>query len=223
MVMQQTKEGIREAVIEQLVADARVSAENVQVLVNDGQVTLQGVATSYRAKWAAAEAARRVWGVYNVDNEIEVRVAVPTGDDQIAADIRSALMRDADLDSSHINVEVNDGRVRLMGTVTTGWAKTRAEEDARWTRGVVGVSNELSVVPTQAGADRDLAVQIERALRRDSAVNADSINVTVADRHATLSGVVRNWAERRAALDDALHIPGVSDVRDELAIQYGGR
>ena len=217
----QTRMDIRQAVIDQLGADARVNAQNLDVIVNDGQVVLRGVAPSYRAKWAAAEAARRVWGVYDVDNEIEVQVLAPTDDQRIAGDIRSALMRDADLDSSRIQVEVLSGRVTLSGTVSTGWAKIRAEENARWTRGVVSVTNALAVAPSGTREDRELARQIEGALQRDSAVHAGEIDVTVDDRHVTLSGVVHNWAERNAALDDALHVPGVSDVRDSLALRYG--
>ncbi len=217
--MEQAKTDIGQAVVEQLGADARVEAQNLEVTARDGQVVLRGVAPSYRAKWAAGEAARRVRGVLNVDNEIEVRIPVPTDDQRIANDIRSALLRDADLDSSGIQVEVQEGRVVLRGAVPTGWAKIRAEEDARWTRGVVGVRNELAVVPSRGEEDRSLALQIEQALRRDAAVEAGRIDVRVDGRHATLTGVVRNWAERNAALEDALHVPGVVDVRDELAIQ----
>lgn len=217
----QTTTDIRQAILDQLMADARVNAENLDVIVNDGQVVLRGVAPSYRSKWAAAEAARRIRGVYNVDNEIEVRIQAPTDDQRIANDIRSALMRDADLDSRAIKVGVEGGRVTLTGTVATGWAKIRAEEDARWTRGVVSVMNALAVAPSGQRSDGDLARQVEEVLQRDSAVHAEEIDVTVDDRHVTLSGVVHNWAERKAALDDALHVPGVSDVRDSLAIRYG--
>ncbi len=217
----QTTTDIRQAILDQLMADARVNAENLDVIVNDGQVVLRGVAPSYRSKWAAAETARRIRGVYNVDNEIEVRIPAPTDDQRIANDIRSALMRDADLDSSGIKVGVEGGRVTLTGTVATGWAKVRAEEDARWTRGVVSVMNVLAVAPSGQRSDGDLARQVEEVLQRDSAVHAEEIDVTVDDRHVTLSGVVHNWGERNAALDDALHVPGVSDVRDSLAIRYG--
>lgn len=218
--MQATETEIRQAVMEHLAADARVSIENVEVLVSDGQVILRGSVPSYRSKWAAAEAAGRVRGVFGVDNEIEVRVPAPTGDDHIANDIRSSLMRDVDLDSAGINVQVHQGRVRLMGTVPTSWARLRAEEDARWTRGVVAVTNELAVVPSASPADSELAVQIQQALRRDAAVQAENIEVTVSNRHATLSGVVASWAERNAALDDALHVPGVTHVSDALSIRY---
>lgn len=216
----ETKENVREAVIEQLMSDARVSTKNLEVIVNDGQVTLRGEAPSYRAKWAAAEAVRRVWGVFDVDNEIEVRVAAPTNDERIAADIRNALMRDADLDASHINVDSHNGQVVLRGTVTSTWAKSRAEENARWTRGVVGVTNQLVVVPSSRMNDRELALQIERALRRNPAVDANHVDVTVEDRRATLNGVVGNWTERNAAMEAALHVPGIVDVRDGLTIRY---
>lgn len=219
--MERIKTDIRQAVLDQLAADERVNAESIEVTVNDGTVTLGGTAPSYRSKWAAAEAARRVWGVYTVDNQVDVRLPAPTDDDRIATDIRDALMRDTDLDSRSINVAVQAGQVTLHGIVPTGWAKSRAEEDARWTRGVVSVTDELVVVPSRSASDRALAVQIEQALRRDAAVNADNIDVVVDGAHATLSGIVRNWAERNAALEDALHVPGVADVRDSLSISYG--
>lgn len=218
--MRKTRNDIRRAIVEQLQADSRVNAESVDVAVLDGHVSLRGTAPSYRAKWAAAEAARRVWGVFDVDNQIDVRTPVPVDDERIANDIRNALMRDADLDSSAINVEVRGGQVTLSGTVATAWGKSRAEEDARWTRGVVSVVNHLVVVPDSSRRDRDLAVAIEDALRRDAAVDASRIDVTVERQRATLSGVVRSWAERTAALEDALHVRGVVDVRDGLSIEY---
>lgn len=219
--MEQIKTDIRQAVIEQLRSDERVDAEAIDVIVNDGQVTLRGTAPSYRSKWAAAEAARRVWGVYDVDNQVEVRLPAPTTDQRIATDIRDALMRDADLDSRAIQVDVHEGHVSLQGSVSTHWGKSRAEDDARWTRGVTGLTSALVVTPSGWTGDRELAMQVEQALRRDAAVNADNIDVVVEDRHATLSGIVRNWAERNAALEDALHVPGVVDVRDALSIRYG--
>lgn len=218
--MERIKTDIHQSVLDQLAADERVDAERIEVIVNDGTVTLRGTAPSYRSKWAAAEATRRVWGVYSVDNQIDVRLPAPTDDDRIATDIRSALMRDTDLDSRSINVDVQAGQVTLRGTVLTGWGKSRAEENARWTRGVVSVTNQLVVVPSSSPTDRDLAIQIEQALRRDSAVNADHIDVVVEGGHVTLNGIVRNWAERNAALEVALHVPGAIDVRDSLSISY---
>jgi len=155
------------------------------------------------------------------DHLVEAAISAPSKDDRIAADIRSALMRDADLDSSRINVEVCKGQVVLAGVVPTGWAKIQAGEDARWTPGVTSVINDLTVAPRGLREDATLAIEIERALRRDSAVNADNIDVTVERRRATLSGIVRSWAERNAALEDALHVPGIVDVRDGLSIRGG--
>lgn len=217
--MRETEARIREAVAEALATDPRVELEEAEVAVVDGQVILRGMASSYRAKWAAAEAARRVEGVSSVDNRIEVRLMAPGDDERIAASVRRVLMSDTELDSSTINVAVRGGQVVLTGTVPSGLAKSRADEDARWTDGVESVSNRLTIVPSRRQEDVSLAVLVERALRGDAAVNADAIDVVVDDGHVTLSGVVRSWDERTAALDDALRVPGVVDVRDELAVQ----
>jgi osmotically-inducible protein OsmY len=221
--MRETEARIREAVAEELAADPRIELEDAEVAVVDGQVILRGIASSYRAKWAAAEAARRVEGVSSVDNRIEVRLMAPGDDERIAASVRRALMSDTELDSSNINVAVHGGQVVLTGTVPSGFAKSRADEDARWTEGVESVSNRLTIVPSRREEDASLAMLVERALRGDAAVNADAIDVVVDDRHVTLSGVVRSWDERTAALDDALRVPGVVDVRDELAVQKPGK
>ncbi|MCL6430223.1 MAG: BON domain-containing protein [Anaerolineae bacterium] len=217
--MRETEARIRQAVTEQLAADPRIELENAEVTVVDGQVILRGTASSYRAKWAAAEAARRVEGVSSVDNRLEVRLQAPGDDERIAASIRRALMGDTELDSSNINVVVHGGQVVLTGAVPSGFAKSRAEQDARWTQGVESVSNRLVVVPSRREEDASLALLVERALRGNAMVNADAIDVVVDDRHVTLSGVVRSWDERTAALEDALRVPGVVDVRDELAVQ----
>lgn len=217
--MQRTGNDVRRAVIEQLAADARVNAQDLEVSARDGQVTLRGVAPSYRAKWAAAEAARRVRGVYSVDNEIQVRVPAPSDDDRVAMDIRNALMRDADIDSSNINVDVHEGQVVLRGTVSSAWAKSRAEDHARSTAGVANITNDLALVPDGSREDREIATEVEAALRRDPAVDADLIDVEVADRRVVLSGVVRSWAERNAAMEDAIHVRGVVDVADSLWVR----
>jgi osmotically-inducible protein OsmY len=79
-------------------------------------VTLRGTVGSFREKREAAKAAKRVYGVTEVDNELSVRLL--GGDKRDDADVRGAalqaLMLDAAVPSS-IDASVKDGMVTLTG------------------------------------------------------------------------------------------------------------
>jgi hyperosmotically inducible periplasmic protein len=71
--------------------------------------------------------------------------AVQLQDDVISADVKAKLYRDDIAQGARINVAVDDGAVRLDGSVNSQQQKIRAEEIARATRGVRSVANNLRV------------------------------------------------------------------------------
>jgi hypothetical protein len=84
---------IHRDVLHELVSDPRVAATTIGVAVGDGVVTLTGNVGRYLERRAAQEAARRVRGVLDVANDIEVRApgaGAPT-DAEIAQAVRQAL------------------------------------------------------------------------------------------------------------------------------------
>src|SRR5262245_45970423 len=54
--------------------DGRVDEREIAVVVRDGVVTLRGTVGTFAQKHAAKSAARRVAGVVDVDNELDVRI-----------------------------------------------------------------------------------------------------------------------------------------------------
>ena len=69
--------------------DPRVTSDDMGVAVKDGVVTLTGFVPSYWEKDAAEKAAKRVYGVKAVANDLEVKLLSSRTEPEIARDIVS--------------------------------------------------------------------------------------------------------------------------------------
>lgn len=74
-----TDERMVEEVCMHLTQSDDVDAENIDVSVTDGEVTLSGSVTDRRQKRAAEDAIENVWGVKDIINNIRVQAAGQTG------------------------------------------------------------------------------------------------------------------------------------------------
>ena len=115
-------ERLKNAVSNQLAWDPEVDASLVGVTAKEGVLTLSGYVDTYAAKLAAERAARRVYGVKAVANELEVKLAAERIDPDIAKDALDALKNRIDVPLG-LGVTVRDGYVTLTGSV--GWMITR--------------------------------------------------------------------------------------------------
>ena len=66
-------DNIRDHVLFELKSDPRITSSDIAAAVKDGAVTLSGFVTSYWEKDAAEKAAKLVYGVKGVANDIEVK------------------------------------------------------------------------------------------------------------------------------------------------------
>ena len=74
----------------------------------------------------------------------------------------------------------------------------------------------------QTRADYELGVVIREALQHDERLSADSIDVTVVDGLATLSGVVQSYRRKLLAIETAESIRGCRGTVDELSVEPPG-
>jgi osmotically-inducible protein OsmY len=215
-------EEIKKNVVDQLYWDVRVDASDVEVSVDDGTVTLTGKVPSYSASQAATTTVWSVDGVTAVENNLNIEapsaVDLPS-DSDIQSNIESMLLWNSEIDSTIVDVRVENGIVTLEGTIDAYWKKVRAEELSDVT-GVLSVVNKLGVVPTEDVVDEDIAQDVTDALERSISVNVDDITVKVKDSKVTLTGVVPSWTAFRAAEDSAFYTLGVTEVDNRLTIQY---
>src|SRR5690242_17107499 len=79
-------EEIRQAVIREIEWDPKITSPDIAVAVKDGVVTLSGFVHSYWEKDAAEKAAKRVYGVRAVANDISVELTSTRTDPEIARD-----------------------------------------------------------------------------------------------------------------------------------------
>jgi len=126
-------------------------------------------------------------------------------DDRIdASNVKAEVTNGAvTLTGSDIEVSVRSGWVTLNASVDAYWKKLRAEEIATTLTGVLGVTNELAVVPSDAYEDKLIADNIVSALDRNVHVDAESVDVRVNDGVVTLSGSVSSlpaFVNRASAL-----------------------
>jgi osmotically-inducible protein OsmY len=214
-------EGIKQAVVEQLVSDNRLNAAEIQVTVSQGEVGLEGTVLSLGARAAATTDAWGVRGVVGVNNELKVRFprgySAPT-DSELMNAAREALTWSSQLDSTSIHLGVNDGVVDLDGTVDAYWKKCKAENLVAELGGVVDVVNRLAVVPHDSVVDTSIAAGIAGALDRSALVDAEAVTVSVNQGTVTLSGEVPSWTARLAAHEAAANTLGVVEVRNTIRV-----
>ncbi len=130
-----------------LLTDSRTPALQINVETQRGVVTLFGIVPSQEAKAAAAADARKVSGVKDVVNDLQVVVsdkqtAVKIRDEDIKSEVKKAFEK---ADFKGISVEVKNGVVRLTGTVPSGTRRLEAAVLARSIQGVRAVKDDLKI------------------------------------------------------------------------------
>ena len=220
------EEDIKKDLVDQLYWDSRIDAADVHIDISDGSVILTGTVPTVVAKMAAEDDAWITDGVGIVDNQLEVRFPPETAlpdDEEITSNVMDTLLWHPSIDSADITPVVENGWVTLRGAVPSYWQKIRAERVCRDLTGVVGIINELAVVPSEDLADQNIAEAVVSSLERNPYVEAEQLDVEVQNGVVTLSGEVPSMIARQAANDSAQRTVGVINVENNLTIADSGK
>jgi osmotically-inducible protein OsmY len=207
-----TDEDIAAAVKTELVMDAMVSFNDIDVATRDGIVILDGTVDKLSARDRADNVAATVRGVRSVVNRIEVRPSEIMAGDALARSVNEELLADPATDSYEIDVSADDdGNVTLTGTVDSWPERRLAGKVAGNVRGVTSIDNRVNVEYDTDRTDMEILSDVEESLKWDAYIDAGGIRVTVDDGAVTLSGSVASAAERNRAMRRSW-VAGVSEV-----------
>jgi osmotically-inducible protein OsmY len=124
--------------------DVVVPAGSVDVLVQDGWVTLTGMVNWFYEKTAAEDDVRKLSGVRGVTNKITIKPHLSATD--VKDKIESALKRHAEVEADSIRVSVQDGSKVVLEGKVDNWDERRAVENAAWSvAGVAAVEDRLTI------------------------------------------------------------------------------
>jgi hyperosmotically inducible periplasmic protein len=224
-----------------------VSGTAIHVDTVLGKVTLHGKVRSAEEKAKAESVAKKIDGVQEVRNLLQVvtpqrEKAIQLSDDALKQRIEKALQADSSLKDSSISVKsVNKGVVLLAGTAKTLSAHLRAVETVAWVPGVERVASEIKSPDTLADAeiwreptargesskesgmwdaasDTWITSATKMRLLTDSRTPALDINVETHAGVVTLFGIVPSQDAKSAAEADARKVSGVKRVVNELQV-----
>jgi osmotically-inducible protein OsmY len=150
--MTMTDDNIQSAVRTELASDPRLPyVDEIAVEAYGGAVTLRGTVGSFTQRRAAVADARRARGVFDVYDEIEVRLL--NEDRRKDAEIRDAAVQrltwDPQIPGDYIDVQVKDGWVTLKGEVDHQYQSDIAFDHVASLYGVTGVTNDIETVERQ--------------------------------------------------------------------------
>jgi osmotically-inducible protein OsmY len=210
---------LQHAVAEELEWAPHVDASHVTVTVSDGIVRLTGFVSSLAEKKAAERTVWHIRGVRGLVPEIEVRIpeAERQADDEIAHRVMSVLRWETQIPGDRIQIEVEDGVVRMIGSVDSRFQRTEAEERVHSLTGVKEVDNRLVV--HRSDAPIDIKARVERAFRRHAHLHTADIAIQVDGHKVTLTGHVPSVNDIYTAENAAWSAAAVDEVDNRLLVQ----
>jgi osmotically-inducible protein OsmY len=136
-------------ILTELAADPRIpNPDEIAVYASEDVVTLRGTVGSFAQRRAAVADARKIDGVVDVFDELQVRLLdkYTREDAEIRGAALQSLIWDVEVPSGSLDVRVDNGWVTLEGRVSFQFQSDDAFDDVASLYGVSGVTNEIVVV-----------------------------------------------------------------------------
>lgn len=140
-----TDSSIRNNVKISLEMNVSIDASNIEVIVQNGIVTLKGFVDAYWKKDIAESIVSEQYGVLDIINKIAIIPTKEYIDKEIADSIITVIDKFYNLKLDDIDVEVTEGKVTLKGRVSDWEAYNAAMDVVRYTTGIVDIDDNLVI------------------------------------------------------------------------------
>lgn len=140
-----TDEDIKNNVMSLLKWNFDVVASDLEVMVENGLVTLEGTVDSYWEKVSAESDAERASGVTDLVSKLAVVPTQKISDELLAERIMDRIEQNTVADIDQINLEVEDGQVILTGSVASWYVWSSVYDAAQYTAGVMDIEDQLKI------------------------------------------------------------------------------
>lgn len=224
---------IESAARQALVANPATEAFQIQLEATpDSRLVLTGEVDSWAERELAERVVKSLKGIAGVRNDIEVSYQATRTDEEIRREISRLLRWDASVDERTIEVDVNEARVMLSGTVQSAAQKrrvigiahtagTRSVDTSKLT--VRSAPDDRRTASSKAPVpDQEIAAAVRRFVNSEPLTDSQQIEVSVERGVVTLSGDVETLAAKRALVERASDVLGVRDVNDRLSVSTSG-
>lgn len=205
--------------------------DNIKIESANGVVTLTGTVSRDYHKALAEETISGLPGVKSVNNQLALAGIQPTenSDDWITLKAMAALLFHKNVSATGTDVHTEDGIVTITGNADSLAQKDLTTEYIKDVEGVKEVRNEMIItrsLPLQLAQDTlmqnvddpSITAQIRTSLRFRKSTQALAAKVITRDGVVTLSGEVKNDAERELVAKLAEDIKGVKRVDNRLTV-----
>ena len=141
-------------------------------------------------------------------------------DSVISTTVKSKMIADEFVKARHIDVDVLNGVVFLIGVVESSSQKRMAADIARGVEGVRRVENQLIIGKTTIGQvlnDTILTSKIRTELIKDPDIRSTNIDVDTNNNVVTLTGMVQSQKEKNKVLYLVQKVAGNRQIIDNLS------
>ena len=192
---------------------------SIEIRSNEkGEVTIKGTVNTLYDKLWLYEKASEVKGVKKIKDLLEIETD-PVPDAIVKQNIEEELhLNSKILEPDRIKVAVDNGEVILNGVVSFKKEREMAEAAASWQKGVLGITNNIKVLPhNEEVSDNNLDIILKEILKNQLGPEKNvklNVNKGVVTLNGTASGP---WAKRNI-MKDFLQVPGVDFIKNNLHI-----
>lgn len=142
-------------------------------------------------------------------------------DRELQQNVQNALDWEPSIESTEIGVSVDNGIVTLRGDVHSYAEKSAAERVALRVYGTKAVANDINIrlISRYERTDTEIAQAAVSALKWNTMVPADKVNLAVSNGWITLTGTVDWQYQRHAAERTVRDLMGVKGVTNNITLK----